>query len=488
MDKEMIRRLRAIPVERVAEAFGLALPGPDEHDAAHRVRNGIDLLMWHARLGYDDCVAALADKFPEVLQDGGVMGTIAQKSLSERAREAGDDQEVKNIAYEVLRQLDAFGAPRYHVYAGNKELPDVRGYSSRIGFPGGMPVEMIIEKISYLRELNDKGLNIYVDPVYAEGDKIKVIVDDLHPREKNGEMGEDRFPPTMIIQTSRESRQAVYVVPRKYEKEFYDRVASDLNEAYGDPKVNRASTDTRLAGFRNMKRKHDDGQGNYPAVSVTYVDKTVPKAFCDWLDHVHPAWLRQVEELEAPDGGLPVDVAPLELEEVEVSPELEDLAARSREWIEALAPHRKHKNDIALSMELLNAGATADEAYTCLLAHSFSEGAKDLRRHCACVVSYAHALHESRREGLERDIERARAEKQCADMIAAGAPAAEAEERLFEVVGDRELARRTIEKLVERHKARLERAEAEIARAREAAAPQGAAEEERQEEAEHARL
>lgn len=269
--KEQIVALRTIPVSEVRQSFDL----PDTDNK--KVKNGVDALVYQGGKPYAEAVQALAEKFPGVISGEALVNSIDQNSIAKRLEIAGVPESLRRTGTDCLRQLDAWGAERFHVY-GN--APD-RNFSSAQGSPQGWTKEEVLQNLAFLAKMNMDGGHIYIDPQYND-DKIKIPVDDVQQGFINN------YRPSMVINTSREKKQAHYVVDRKYDKEFYDILTENINYKWGDPKIKTADHDSRLAGFTNRKPAYEDENGNFPFVKV---EQSTPVRCIDFERYVDEQYI-----------------------------------------------------------------------------------------------------------------------------------------------------------------------------------------------------
>lgn len=199
--KEQIAALRTIPVSEVRQAFGL--PESD----SKKIRNAVDVLVYQKDVPYAEAVDALARRFPSVVSGEDLVNAIDNDTISKRLELAGVPESLRRTGSDVLKQLDAWGCERFHVY-GN--APN-RNFSSAQQNPEGWTKTEVLQNIGYLAAINTQGGHIFVDPQYGD-DKIKIPVDEVQ------QSFIDKYRPSMILNTSREKQQAHYVIERKYEK------------------------------------------------------------------------------------------------------------------------------------------------------------------------------------------------------------------------------------------------------------------------------
>lgn len=271
--KEQTAALRTIPLTEVRQAFDL----PDTDNK--KVRNSVDALVYQKGMTYADAVDALAQRFPGVLSGESLVNTIDSDTITRRLELAGVPESLRRTGSDALKQLDAFGAERFHIY-GN--APD-RNFTSAGISPEGWTKEEVLQNLGYLAKLNMSGGHIYIDPQYGDN-KIKIPVDDV----QQGFIS--RYRPSMVLNTSKEKQQAHYVIDRKYEKEFYDTLTENINYRWGDPKIKTADHDSRLAGFTNRKPAHADEQGRFPFVKVEQSTPVRCTDFERYVDEQYVLW------------------------------------------------------------------------------------------------------------------------------------------------------------------------------------------------------
>jgi len=364
--KEQVSALRAIPPAEVRERLGV------RPTANPKVKNGLDVVIHEMKRPYAEAVKTLADAFPEILSGEGLIIAVPEESFHARFEKSCLPKSLERAAREIMREIDAFGCERFHVFTGG-DAPGARS-SSKKEYPEGMTQADLWEKLPYYARLNtDKGAHLYLAPVHGQG-RISIPVDDVQDALLK------KFRPSLLLGTSWTGRQGHYVIERKYEDSFYNWLAKSLNTKYGDPKVTTFNHDTRLAGFTNRKGKYRLDDGKYPFVKVLKSTPVRCVEFERYVDEQHKVWLLEQREKPAPASALTEDAAEI----VRVRAEIWNLGIERQSRILESVGHLDFdhsKADWMVSKDLVRAGASVDEIYSFQHEHMLqkhdSQKAKD---------------------------------------------------------------------------------------------------------------
>lgn len=407
--KEQIAALRTIPVDEVRQAFDLP---PDTNNK--KVRNAVDVLVHQNGMQYADAVQTLAERYPGVVSGDALVNTIDTDTIKRRLDLAGVPDTLKRTGADVLRQLDAFGAERFHIY-GN--APD-RNFTSASNTPDGWSKEEVLRNLPFLAKMNMDGGHIYIDPQYGDS-KIKIPVDDV----QQGFI--DNYRPSMALNTSREKQQAHYVIDRKYEKEFYDVLTENINARWGDPKIRTADHDSRLAGFSNRKPAYEDENGKYPFVKVQQSTPIRCHEFEKYVDEQYVLYkqgklkpLSREKDISRLSTQTERDNAMQQMQERTVPPYLTNQAIAHQSKIRQQYGQQldRSKADYMTADYLYRLGATPEQTYSFLRHNALQDDELVARRHTDGSeykvrknVSQAHQERHARRTAINAYFEKGHA-------------------------------------------------------------------------------
>ena len=400
LSRDQVAALRGIPADDVRERFGI------EATDSRKVRNGLDVLIYESKKPYDQAVKELAAAYPGVVSGEDLIRSVPEESYQARLKLFGVPDSLKTIARDTMKQVDAWGCERFHVYASGDEI----GYTSRKKYPDGMTQADLFKELPNLARLNtDKNAAIFFAPVHKEN-RISIPVDDVNP------LLLKRHRPSLVFATSDRSSQAHYVVERKYSTEFYDWFTKRLNEKYGDPKIKAANHDTRLAGFTNRKQYRTDGVDLYPQAKIKEHTPLRCATFEKYIDDEYQVYQREVQQQAAlPTGKDTVNRAAQihadEQRKAAVAAKVKDAAksidnsemaeARARleivhvpgEMAAAAAQFQaitrakygdnldRSRADWMLAQYMMDNGATVDQVYSYLRKHSMQDDQRVSRTH-----------------------------------------------------------------------------------------------------------
>ena len=373
-------------------------------------KTAIDVAIQEARLPYHDAVVKLAELFPDVVKLGAEQERESYERVLELARQEilakgskwkdydkgsmGDRCGREIVKWWQALQLDhidlhcATGhASRVH---GDRIFETSQGMVRR-GIPTfikeGCTLPELLAARPQLMAISAASdhlapAHIFCTP-HWRGNRVGIMLDDVK------ESFIKAYPPSAIVHTSSQSRQAFYVLDRKYEAEFYDQFMRQINAEFGDPKVLKVGHDTRPAGFFNKKRdntKYNPQTGEYDElVKIEWSSTAKPKSFEELVDQRHADWKsvldKQVKETKqdtpvrqaadaTPDPELKEMMGNLKL--VEMRPWVEEQGMRVRNNLirrYAKSGLDRSRVDSGTARALGRLGATGDEIYTFFTRH-----------------------------------------------------------------------------------------------------------------------
>lgn len=194
-------------------------------------------------------------------------------------------------AWEAYRQ--AVGADRYAIHAVRFKFhePDASGKTKSqvsggmIGPRDGQPADDInwgrIEKMAAQRRADGSLESVYCTAVSASMHHI--VVDDV-TREKLEALKRDGFRPAFVQETGEGNHQVILNAPKVSDNlainnEVDRRLTVELNQRYGDAKINSGRHAHRMPGLPNNQPKHILEDGSFRVVNpVEAQGGTCPKA------------------------------------------------------------------------------------------------------------------------------------------------------------------------------------------------------------------
>lgn len=258
-DKAEIERLRRTPINSVAAALGWTEPlKPRE--------NAIDLTMRAGQLSYSDALGWLAQRF-----GADTAATAAREYVELAAKQLEKERESRPILTKaervkqdaLKRQFEALGAPAYRITV--MEHREGKKVAQNLGKRGrGQPEKLftaqeVREMIPRLTAINARGGNIFITPL--DEAVHHVLLDDLSEAGLK-KLKAEGYSPALVQETSPGSIQALFKIPQEgTDKSAVNEWFKDLNRTYGDPKITGLTHPLRLAGFQNMKPKHEGADG-----------------------------------------------------------------------------------------------------------------------------------------------------------------------------------------------------------------------------------
>jgi hypothetical protein len=228
-------------------------PAPSDPSASvaadsSRVSNGVSLDR------VNDSVGVVADLAP-IRPNGESHGSERLDSSTGNPPTLAPDHVAKISAWR--RQHEALGAPAYRLTLVPRldadRSPINLGKSRVEGEPERFwTADEVEAKIPELRRRNAMGWDVYITPISQE--YHYVLVDDI----KRAAYDEFRkgYSPALIQSSSPDNVQAILKVPklaRKDEQSLANKVMSEINKRFGDPKISGVIHPFRMAGFMNTK-------------------------------------------------------------------------------------------------------------------------------------------------------------------------------------------------------------------------------------------
>lgn len=255
LSKEQIGALRRADVSLVAERIG-------HMGEVKKGENAIDLVRRIGGFDYGQAVAWLHAEFGPL-----VAGAVVTASLQASPPKRPFTKSENVIAQAVKRQTDALGCDKFRVTlvpADETKKPYLpgksRGKSSDERFYSRVE---LVEILPWLRTRNNLGDNVFITPM--DDGAYYILLDDA--RLSAADLEAKGFEPCLVQRSSWESEQIVFKVPKSLPREDVIAVFNGLNKRWGDAEMTGLRHPFRLAGFRNMKPKHER-KGAYPFVIV----------------------------------------------------------------------------------------------------------------------------------------------------------------------------------------------------------------------------
>lgn len=413
LSKEQIDILRHLPESKVRNTF--TSKGLEKPRSKKKAGNAIEVLMYEFGATYKDAIAMLAEAFPEALSgsaDKPVSFDEAIRLAKEKAEKSGltfTDYDENHMATDIRKEICKWwnalhlekikinvalpkdiimakihgevladhpdGRKRHAVYAPKNEECDL------------YDVLRFVPSLMRTSLQGDTGINpvhIFCTPFWPDG-LIGLMVDDA------SEEIIKKYHPTAVVATSDRSRQAFFIIPKKYpEKKFYDFVQKTLNQKYGDPKVTTIGHNTRICGFDNQKREKLDKPGKAPRAKLLTSTIREPVELLQYIEYLRKVWLekrleKRIEERESTsyENGMVIskktDSSPMEKEKFmasltkePLSDDLSKIGLRARDFFRLKVLLRdKYENrsaiDFNVARTLYFAEATPNQVYTFLL-------------------------------------------------------------------------------------------------------------------------
>lgn len=172
----------------------------------------------------------------------------------------------------INKQLDALGDDtlyRITLMSTDKDRPtfNLGKGKGENGTEKFFTQQQIIDLIPTLSYRNAKGYNVFITPMPDEKTRF-ILLDDIKDMD-----AAKAYNPCLILQTSPNSKQAVYKVSGDMDEAATREFFNIVNKNNGDPAISGLIHPMRLAGFTNRKPKYEHG-GQYPFVSIIHAQDT----------------------------------------------------------------------------------------------------------------------------------------------------------------------------------------------------------------------
>lgn len=301
LSKEEIAELRKIPVSLVADSTGYAdAINPKKH------KNAIDFLMDTEGFDYNQSLAYLQDNFStdevkatikQFLSDSvDTQAEIKCAMVEQRERGITQSNQEKAITHKVTEQLNALGAEEYRVTLMH-EKNSTFTLNQRKNAEEHLYSQDEIKAPSIIRMLNVKnykeGRNIFITPISSKHDFF--FVDDMTPKSLEAVQTEG-YTFSTITESSPNNYQGVIKTNKgDYTKAELNAFFKALNNRYGDEKITGQIHPFRLAGFQNMKEKHQQDNGFRPFVTIHKAIDTVCDYAKEQLEKLRSSFVKPVD-------------------------------------------------------------------------------------------------------------------------------------------------------------------------------------------------
>ncbi|TBZ26111.1 DNA-primase RepB domain-containing protein, partial [Rhizobium leguminosarum] len=254
LPKDEIAKLRKLNLSAVADRLG-------HMGVVNKGENAIDLVKRINGFEYAEAVAWLHAEFGAA---GAASAVREHLEVAQPARPLTTSE--KSIQKAINIQLDALGCDAFRVSLISRDGVGAPFLTGKVGgaerFYSRADVENLVP---YLRYENNSGRHVFVTPM--DDDAYYVLVDDL--RRTPEELQRAGYAPCLLQRSSWDSMQAMFKVPRSqiFERQAVVDVFTKMNQEFGDVGMTGLRHPMRLAGFRNMKAKHER-EGKFPFVRV----------------------------------------------------------------------------------------------------------------------------------------------------------------------------------------------------------------------------
>jgi len=275
LSKEGISILREIPVKIVSESTGYT---GDIDVKKHK--NSIDFLMHTEGFNYNECLTYLVANFSseeaqETIKKYVEDNITPRRDIRDAMRAERDGGKIKQsnqekaITYKINEQLNALNAEGYRVTLMH-EKNSTFTLNQRKNAEEHLYSSSEIKKPSIVRMLNVKNYkesrNIFITPVSSKHDFF--FVDDMTTQSLKA-VQEEGYTFSTIVESSPDNFQGVIKTNKgAYSKAELNAFFRALNKRYGDEKITGQIHPFRLAGFQNMKEKHEQESGRRPFVKI----------------------------------------------------------------------------------------------------------------------------------------------------------------------------------------------------------------------------
>jgi len=299
LTKEQKDTLRRIPLEKVADILGYQESIQDEK-GKYKWRNAIDMTKEITQLSFNDSINLLHKEFglKEVSNEvvNSLSPSIERLAKPEYKRSlTKDEKEISQLCESQLIALGGNDGTKFRITLMHKDKASFNlGKDKNGGEEKFFDMKEVLEKIPYLNLKNNKDkYNIFITPFSQKYDFY--LVDDLD-KTTLGLLKSDGYNPNILINSSRESYQGIFLYDVKLDKNFRNKIFGILNDEYGDPNIKAQIHPFRLAGFKNTKPKHEK-DGKFPIVSlISQPIRNICQAFKDLVKHVQDSAKQQLLE------------------------------------------------------------------------------------------------------------------------------------------------------------------------------------------------
>lgn len=129
---------------------------------------------------------------------------------------------------------------------------------------------------------NRRGYNVFITP-FSESFWY-ILLDDVLPQ-KLAELEGLRLTPQMLIESSPQRFQGIYLLPKQMAtKDEANALFRLINARHGDPKISGLTHPFRAAGFRNRKPKYQKPNGFFPFAGMIWGGKPPPEGLLPLLE------------------------------------------------------------------------------------------------------------------------------------------------------------------------------------------------------------
>ena len=198
------------------------------------------------------------------------------------------------VADAISAQLMALRPDRLRItlmHSEQKEATYNLGKGAGLQGPAGTPTERfftsdeVIGLVPFLLQENSRrGYNIFITPFSAS--VWYLLLDDILPA-KIAELAQLRLTPQLLIESSPQRFQGIYLLPRECAtKEEANNLFRLINARHGDPKISGLTHPFRAVGFRNRKSKYRQPNGYFPFAGMVWGGKPLPDGLIPLLNEV----------------------------------------------------------------------------------------------------------------------------------------------------------------------------------------------------------
>jgi hypothetical protein len=160
---------------------------------------------------------------------------------------------------------------------------------------------------------NRRGYNVFITP-FSEAFWY-ILLDDVLPQ-KLAELEGLRLTPQMLIESSPQRFQGIYLLPKEMAtKDEANALFRLINARHGDPKISGLTHPFRAVGFKNRKPKYRRPNGFFPFAGMIWGGKPMPEGLLPLLDEakalvrvIPPRERRSSRVLKSIDASKPVAV------------------------------------------------------------------------------------------------------------------------------------------------------------------------------------